>query len=983
MAGLEDRTVGGYRIGPKIRTARHVSVFAGEDRLGRRIEVTCYNSEALRDRTGRDAFLEEARRSASLHHQNLCPLVDAGEEGPVWFTVSLAPEGPSLREILDRGGAIAEERVALVAQSVTDALAHLDRAGLRHGDLRPETVFLAQGQVLLAPRRLIPLSLAERDPRYLAPEEVRIEGTDLRTDLFCLGEILFEALSGTPAFPAGNLEEAASRLESGPPPLPPGSPPALSGLIAALLSSRPADRPGDPGTIGRILSGEIVLAIPGTPASAPSPAPPATPPAAPPVAVPPARAPSPVAAPRPPARRTSGRLTVPTAQEPASFDLLSDSVFLSAGRDGHPRLAPADPGDAVARVDRTAEGDILVALSDREPRVRLDGSLVDRHVLAPGDRIGIGDAEAVYGEGSPEKPPAPPAPPRAKPPLALALAAAGLCVAVLLLGLLRIGSLKTEGSDTLSDVAKAREALAAAEAARRADGGPRPDFTAAAERAWRAAEARAREKPESFDGNRRAFAEVQRQYAGTLWALLSEREIGKIEERRQEVLATAYGELTRKATLMLEADRLHDATLLYRNFAADHPETLFADRSGREADTLAEILEARVTEDLRRAEDAVVSRDFGEALDTLAAIEHYAAPEQRDRAAARAEEIRRLLRETQLATGDAPPATPEDVPPPTPPGPDSPPRPDTAPPPIPPPDPLEEEASGLLDEARRKVERQRFDEALKHLDKLAAAPLSGTRFALDHANEIAKMRALARLERDGPAALFHGKVDLRRERDITIRYTFETAAEEEDWTFIKPFADPRLGSFDHREEGMHGRGVGALVHSAVFEATTLRMFAKIRADVPHDFGMAFFEPEDMMRYFLFTVQNRFFTIGKDRKPVEENVVWVFGGGAWSATDPGNIGFVFKAKSPQPPVSAGEWLDLDSTFDRDRVSMTVKKSTPITGSSLGDDGYRFPALRPAVYVLGAEAVFKEIVLTGTLSEGWLRGVMKRERDRLTR
>jgi hypothetical protein len=983
MAGPEDRTIGGYRVGTRIRTARHVSVFAGEDRLGRRIEITCYNSEALRDRTGKEVFFEEARRTASLHHENLCLLVDAGEEGPVWFTTSLAPEGPSLREILDRGGALAEERVALVARSVADALAYLDRAGLRHGDLRPETIFLASGLVLLAPRRLIPLSLAERDPRYLAPEEIRIEGADLRTDLFCLGEILYETLTGAPAIPSQTPEEALARIEAGPSPLPPEASPALCGLIAALLSRRPEDRPADPGTIARILSGEIVLAVPGRPAPDAPPTSPA--PAGAPAGF--AAAPSPVAAPppvapRPPARRTCGRLTIPTEKEPASLDLLEDSIFLTAGEDGRPRLLTADPGQAVARVDRTAEGDLLYALPDREPRVRLNGSLVDQHRLDPGDRIGVGEYEVTYGEGAIERPPAAPPPPRPKPPLLLALGAAGLCVAVLLLGLLRVGSLKDEGADTLGEVVKARQALAAAEAARHADTSPKADFKAAAERAWRAAEERAREKPDSYDGNRTAFAEVRRLYPGTLWAYLAEREIEKIEGRRQEALAVAYGDLTRKATLMLEADQLNDASLLYRNFAADHPDTLFADRAQREAQVLGEMLDTRFSEDMRRAEDAAASQDFGVAIDILAAVERYGSPEQRDRAAARAEEIRRLLRETQI-TGGEPPTPPGPVEVPPPPGPEEPPGPVEPPPAVPPPDAGEAEASRLFDEARQQMERQRFEEALRRLDKLEAAPLSGTRFALDHANEIAKMRALARLERDGFASLFHGQVQVKRERDVLIRYTFETAAEEEDWTFIKPFADPRLGSFDHREEGMHGKGVGALVHSAVFEATTLRMYARVQAVLPQDFGMAFFEPEEMMRYFLFTVQNRFFTIGKDRQPLEENVVWVFGGGAWSATDPGNIGFVKKAQSPQPPVSAGEWLDLESLFDGNRIVMTIKKAAPITGSSLGDDGYRFPALRPAVYVLGSEAVFKEIVLTGTLEDGWLRGVMKRERDRLTR
>ncbi len=995
MAKGGDRTIGGYRVGGKIRTGRHVTVFEAEDRLGRRIELSCYNSAALRDRTSREAFLDEARRTASLHHENLSLLVDAGEDGEVWYAVSVAPEGPSLREILDRGGALAEERLERLARSVADALFYLDRAGLRHGDLRPETVFLSSGQTLLSCRRLIPLALAERDPRYVSPEEHRIEGSDLRSDLFVLGAILYEGLTGRPAFAAESPAEAAAKMGAGPPPFPPGCSPALGGLVAALLAPRPEDRPADSATMERILSGEIVVAVPGgvPPPAAPAsgPAPPAAAWASAPVVPPPGAAPAPAFAPppaaplappapaRPAVRRAIGRLAVPTGDAIAFCELLEANAFLGLDGDGRARVGVEDPGTAVARIDREVSGDVLCAIPDREPRPRVNGSLVDRHPLAPGDRIALGATEIVYDEFVPERP-APPAPPPKRAPIGIALASAGLCLVVLVYTLFRVGAAREDGQDVLDAAEKAEQAAAAAAARPRP--GPPPDAELAAERAFRAAAEAARERPGAWEANRRAFEEVNRLHGATVYGYLASREIEKIEERREQEGGARFGEVVRQAAALLEAGRLYDASLLYRNFAADNPGTLFADQAEREAGSLVSAIEERFAEDLGRAADAEASRDFGLALDILEAAAEYASPELKDKALARRDEVRRRIEETQVPGEPPPGAAPPPGPPvPPPPGPEPGPAP-PPPAPEPPVSPEEKQAADLFARAEVEMQRQRFDEVLKILEKLLAPPLVTTRFALDHAEQMEKMRALARLERDGPAALFKGKVEVSRERDVTLTYTFTTAPEEEDWTFIKPFADPELGSFEHVENTVKGKGVGAFVHSAVFEATTLRVSARVHALTPHDIGMMFFEPETMMRFFLFTVQNRYFTIGMERQPLEENVVWIFGGGAWADTTSGNIGFVRTATSKNPTVTAGEWLTLESFYDRDKVGMTLKGQT-LSGSAQGDDRYQYPALRPALYVLRSEAAFTEVVIRGTLEDGWLRGVLKRARDRLTR
>jgi hypothetical protein len=276
--------------------------------------------------------------------------------------------------------------------------------------------------------------------------------------------------------------------------------------------------------------------------------------------------------------------------------------------------------------------------------------------------------------------------------------------------------------------------------------------------------------------------------------------------------------------------------------------------------------------------------------------------------------------------------------------------------------------------------RQRWPEALRLIEKLLAPPLAETVFVSRHQDQIDRMRGLARLERDGYAALFHGEVKMGRGREITITYRFTTAQEEEDWTPVKPFAEPGTSFFEHQGDTMRCRGVGALVHSAVFEPGTLVLRARVNAVKPTDLGFIFLEPRELMRYYLFTVQNRYFTIGARREKLEENVIWVFGGGAWADNPEGEIGFVMKAKSKTPTVTAGEWLDLEGAKVEDRMWLKIGRSPPLAGSALGDDQYRFPALRPGLYVLKSEMVVDEVVLRGVLDQGWADGAMEKARDR---
>jgi hypothetical protein len=158
------------------------------------------------------------------------------------------------------------------------------------------------------------------------------------------------------------------------------------------------------------------------------------------------------------------------------------------------------------------------------------------------------------------------------------------------------------------------------------------------------------------------------------------------------------------------------------------------------------------------------------------------------------------------------------------------------------------------------------------------------------------------------------------------------------------------------------------------------MRASVQAIKPINFGHQFFEPEDMRRFFLFQVQNRFFTLGLEKTPLHVNAVWIFGPGAWSVDVKGELGYVRKAESTSPEVSAEEWLDLVAMKDGKTISMEIKRTPPIKGSALGDNNYVFPALMPALFVLEGDAAWDEVTIEGVLDKTWADGEMDKERKK---
>jgi serine/threonine-protein kinase len=229
---------------------------AVDQQLGRRVAIKLIRDD-VDEPSSRDRFLREARAAAVLSHPNACQLFEVGEHDGYPFLVMELLDGESLATRLERG-AMSKEEAGEVILPLMAALSAFHKAGLIHRDLKPANVFLtAQGVKLLdfglarrtqrgdavtAPALTVPGAITGT-MRYMAPEQLTGDPIDARTDVFAVGVMLFEMLTGRVPFgPDSNVDWLNAVLTEDPPPLDKPELKALDPVIARALQRRPDDR---------------------------------------------------------------------------------------------------------------------------------------------------------------------------------------------------------------------------------------------------------------------------------------------------------------------------------------------------------------------------------------------------------------------------------------------------------------------------------------------------------------------------------------------------------------------------------------------------------------------------------------------------------------------------------------------------------------------------------------------------------------------
>jgi DNA-binding beta-propeller fold protein YncE len=211
----------------------------------------------------RARFLRESRAAASIEHPNVLPIYYAGEHGDELYIAMRYVDGQDLRTLVRAAGSLSADRVAGVVAQVGAALDAAHERGLVHRDVKPANVLLATGDHAY----LTDFGLAKHMEStaaisrpggwvgtlgYVAPEQIRGERVDARTDVYALGCVLVHALSGKPPF-VRDSEEATlwAHLHAPAPGVAEGVPDAFVGVVGRALAKDPADRYPSAGDLGR------------------------------------------------------------------------------------------------------------------------------------------------------------------------------------------------------------------------------------------------------------------------------------------------------------------------------------------------------------------------------------------------------------------------------------------------------------------------------------------------------------------------------------------------------------------------------------------------------------------------------------------------------------------------------------------------------------------------------------------------------------
>ena len=249
--------VGPYRIVELLARGGMGDVYRATDqRLGRDVALKTLSPAGRGDTDAVQRFLQEARITASLDHQNVVRLFDVGISNGRPYLVSELLKGETLKAVISRG-AVAGDNARAIAAAIASGLASAHERGLVHRDLKPDNIFItSSGTVKILDFGIAKLVQDTELPKgvatltgvvlgtagYLAPEQVTGEAVDWRADLFALGSILFELRTGVRAFAREHTIDTLHAIVHDEPPdvLPAGDP--LTAVVKRLLAKPPESR---------------------------------------------------------------------------------------------------------------------------------------------------------------------------------------------------------------------------------------------------------------------------------------------------------------------------------------------------------------------------------------------------------------------------------------------------------------------------------------------------------------------------------------------------------------------------------------------------------------------------------------------------------------------------------------------------------------------------------------------------------------------
>ncbi|HEY8256404.1 MAG TPA: protein kinase [Gemmatimonadales bacterium] len=255
QSALSDR----YRLDREVGAGGMATVYVAQDlRHGRRVALKVLRPE-LAAVIGAERFLAEIKLTANLQHPHILPLFDSGEADSYLFYVMPFVEGETLRDRLTREKQLPVADAVRIATEVGSALDYAHRHGVVHRDIKPENILIHDGQALVADfgialaaskasgARMTETGMSLGTPHYMSPEQAMGEREiTARSDVYALGAVLYEMLTGEPPFTGNTAQAVVARvLTESPRPLATQRhtiPRHVEAAVLTALEKLPADR---------------------------------------------------------------------------------------------------------------------------------------------------------------------------------------------------------------------------------------------------------------------------------------------------------------------------------------------------------------------------------------------------------------------------------------------------------------------------------------------------------------------------------------------------------------------------------------------------------------------------------------------------------------------------------------------------------------------------------------------------------------------
>ncbi len=279
---------GRYRLEASIGSGGMAEVFRGQDTtLDRQVAIKVLAPQFARDPSFVERFRREAQAAARLNHPNIVNVYDTGVDGDTNYIVMEYVEGRTLAEYLAGGGKLAPTKAAEIGEKVAEALAAAHAQGVIHRDIKPANIMVTRdgrvkvmdfgiARLVAGPDTVEQTAAVLGTAAYLSPEQAQGQTVDARSDLYSLGIVLFEMVTGKPPF-TGDSAMAVAYKHVQETPLPPSSlngdvTPRFDAVVMRALAKNPANRYQSAAEfrddLVRVIAGQEVAATPLLPAAA-------------------------------------------------------------------------------------------------------------------------------------------------------------------------------------------------------------------------------------------------------------------------------------------------------------------------------------------------------------------------------------------------------------------------------------------------------------------------------------------------------------------------------------------------------------------------------------------------------------------------------------------------------------------------------------------------------------------------------------------